>query len=105
MIKTKDEINRIVKEIQKTIDFSGVVLVKKEKDLIYEKAMGYANKSECINNTIQTRFGIASGCKIFTAIGICQLVEKGVISFHTKLKDCLEIKFPNFDEDITIHQL
>ena len=25
--------------------------------------------------------------------------------FHTKLKDCLEIKFPNFDEDITIHQL
>ena len=67
--------------------------------------MGYANQSECINNTIQTRFGIASGCKIFTAIGICQLVEKGFISFHTKLKDCLEIKFPNFDEDITIHQL
>ena len=66
--------------------------------------MGYANQSECINNTIQTRFGIASGCKIFT-IGICQLVEKGFISFHTKLKDCLEIKFPNFDEDITIHQL
>ena len=32
-------------------------------------------------------------------------VEKGFISFHTKLKDCLEIKFPNFDEDITIHQL
>ncbi|ALC52792.1 TPA: serine hydrolase [Bacillus thuringiensis] len=105
MIKTKDEINKIVKEIQKKIDFSGVVLVKKEKDIIYEKAMGYANKSECINNTIQTRFGIASGCKIFTAIGICQLVEKGVISFHTKLKDCLEIKLPNFDEDITIHQL
>ena len=47
--------------------------------------MGYANKSECINNTIQTRFGIASGCKIFTAIGICQLVEKGVI-FSYKIK-------------------
>ncbi|WP_336968884.1 serine hydrolase domain-containing protein, partial [Bacillus cereus] len=105
MIKTKDEIDKIVKEIQKKIDFSGVVLVKKEKDLVYETALGYANKSECINNTIQTRFGIASGCKIFTAIGICQLVEKGVISFHTKLKDCLEIKLPNFDEDITIHQL
>ncbi|MGN7891714.1 serine hydrolase domain-containing protein [Bacillus sp. 22475] len=105
MIKTKDEIDKIVKEIQKKIDFSGVVLVKKEKDLVYKKALGYANQSECINNTIQTRFGIVSGCKIFTAIGICQLVEKGFISFHTKLKDCLEIKFPNFDEDITIHQL
>ncbi len=40
MIKTKDEINKIVKEIQKKIDFSGVVLVKKEKDLIYEKSNG-----------------------------------------------------------------
>ncbi|MGV2527891.1 UNVERIFIED_CONTAM: penicillin-binding protein, partial [Bacillus thuringiensis] len=57
MIKTKDEINKIVKEIQKEIDFSGVVLVKKEKKLVYEKALGYANQSECISNTIQTRFG------------------------------------------------
>lgn len=31
VIKTKDEINKIVKEIQKKIDFSGVVLVKKKK--------------------------------------------------------------------------
>ncbi|MED2150851.1 penicillin-binding protein, partial [Bacillus thuringiensis] len=54
MIKTKDEINKIVKEIQKEIDFSGVVLVKKEKNLVYEKALGYANQSECISNTIQT---------------------------------------------------
>ncbi|PGP50569.1 penicillin-binding protein, partial [Bacillus cereus] len=46
--------DKIVKEIQKKIDFSGVVLVKKEKDLVYEKALGYANQSECINNTIQT---------------------------------------------------
>lgn len=54
MIKTKDEIDKIVKETQKKIDFSGVVLVKKEKDLVYKKALGYANQSECINNTIQT---------------------------------------------------
>lgn len=105
MIKTKDVIDKIVKEMHRKIDFSGVVLVKKEKNLIYEEVFGYANRSECINNTLQTKFGIASGCKIFTAIGICQLVEKGVISFHTKLKDCLDIKFPNFNEDITIHQL
>lgn len=31
VIKTKDEIDKIVKEIQKKIDFSGVVLVKKKK--------------------------------------------------------------------------
>ncbi|KAA0766507.1 serine hydrolase [Bacillus sp. SH5-2] len=105
MIKIKDEMDKIIKDIQKKIDFSGVVLIKKEKDLVYEKALGYANKSECINNTLQTRFGIASGCKIFTAIGICQLVERGMITFHTKLKDCLSIDFPHFNENITVHQL
>lgn len=105
MIKIKNEVDKIIKDIQQKIDFSGVVLIKKENDLVYEKAFGYANKSECINNTLQTRFGIASGCKIFTAIGICQLVEKGIITFHTKLKECLSIEFPNFNENITVHHL
>ncbi|MFD5173491.1 penicillin-binding protein, partial [Bacillus mycoides] len=73
MIKTKDQIEKIVKEIHRNIDFSGVVLIKKDDDIIYENSFGYANRSECINNTLQTRFGIASGCKLFTAISICQL--------------------------------
>ncbi len=72
MIKTKDQIEKIVKEIHQNIDFSGVVsgvvLIKKDDDIIYENSFGYANRSECINNTLQTRFGIASRCKLFTAI-------------------------------------
>ncbi|MED1411100.1 MULTISPECIES: serine hydrolase domain-containing protein [Bacillus] len=105
MINTNDTVAKIVKELYQELEFSGVVLIKRENDIIYESSFGYANQSERINNTLQTRFGIASGCKLFTAIGICQLVEKGVITFHTKLKDCLHIEFPNFDKDITIHQL
>lgn len=78
---------------------------ERKKGIVYEEAFGYANRNECINNTLQTRFGIASGCKIFTATGICKLVENGVITFQTKLKDCLSVNFPNFNEDITIHHL
>lgn len=85
-MKTKDQIDNIVKETYRHIDFSGVILVKEKKGIVYEEAFGYANRNECINNTLQTRFGIASGCKIFTAIGVCQLVENGVITFQTKLK-------------------
>ena len=36
MIKQKDEIDKIVKEIQKKIDFLSS-FSKKEKDLVYEK--------------------------------------------------------------------
>jgi CubicO group peptidase (beta-lactamase class C family) len=52
-----------------------------------------------------TRYGIASGCKLFTAIAICQLVEERKLSFDSKLKECLDLQFPNFDEEITIHHL
>lgn len=86
-------------------NFSGTVLVKNDKKTLVEKSYGYANRSEQIINSLDTRFGIASGCKLFTAIAICQLVEEGLLSFDTKLKDCLNISFPYFDEDITIHHL
>ncbi|MCP3741874.1 serine hydrolase domain-containing protein [Rossellomorea sp. BNER] len=105
MVTNTTELSSVVKEIVDKVDFSGTVILKDEEDVVYQSAFGYANRAEKQPNTVDTRFGIASGCKLFTAIGICQLVEKGVISFQSRLKDCLEMEFPNFDEKITIHHL
>ncbi|MGM9932827.1 serine hydrolase domain-containing protein [Pradoshia sp.] len=85
-------------------NFSGTILVQDGKNTL-KVSRGYANRSEQIMNGSDTRFGIASGCKLFTAIGVCQLVEQGFLSFDTRLRDCLPISFPEFDKDITIHQL
>lgn len=87
------------------IDFSGNVLVKRNNDFIQQYSNGFANRTHSILNNEHTRFGIASGCKIFTAVAICQLVEKGQLSFKSKLSDILDIPFPQFDEGITIHHL
>jgi CubicO group peptidase (beta-lactamase class C family) len=95
-------------DVQEVIDkeqFSGAVLVKREQEVVIEKAAGYANRTEERANNMDTRFGIASGCKIFTAVAVSQLVEKGIISFDSRLRDCLDIEFANWDEDITIRQL
>ncbi|WP_312099508.1 serine hydrolase [Niallia sp.] len=97
-------INRISRAKNRN-NFSGNVLIKIEDNLLVETSFGYANRSEKIENNTNTRFGIASGCKLFTAIAICQLVEKGKLSFETKLEDCLIGTFPHFDKDITIHHL
>lgn len=91
--------------IEKHQNFSGVVFVQEKGNIVFQSGFGYANKSELIKNTIDTRFGIASGCKLFTSIAICQLVEKGIISFDTCLKDCVDIAFPNFDPNITVRHL
>ena len=86
-------------------DFSGTVLVKYDNKILTEFSNGYANRSDQLKNNINSRFGIASGCKLFTSIAICQLVEEGKLTFKTKLEDCLNFSFPYFNKDITVHQL
>jgi CubicO group peptidase (beta-lactamase class C family) len=101
----RDKLNKVLTDISKNIDFSGVVLVQTGEERICEAVQGFANRAEKLANNIDTRFGIASGCKLFTAIGICQLVEQGKLTFNTRLNDCLDINFPYYDEEITIHHL
>ena len=85
--------------------FSGVVLVREKGKTVFAKGYGFANRAESIPNTINTRFGMASGAKTFTAVAICQLVERKLISFDTRLRDCRGISFPEFDPAITVHHL
>ncbi|MBW9235597.1 beta-lactamase family protein, partial [Leptospira santarosai] len=59
----------------------GSVLVKESQKVLIDSSFGYANRAEKINNQSGTRYGIASGCKLFTAIAICQLVEERKLSF------------------------
>ncbi|KON87763.1 penicillin-binding protein [Sporosarcina globispora] len=97
--------NKRLSSVINNVNFSGVVLVKEKEDITLQLAEGYSDRVNKTANNLGTRFGIASGCKIFTAVGICQLVEKGIISFETRLKDVLEDVFPFFDETITVHHL
>ena len=87
------------------LPFSGVVFVHEKGGVVLQKAYGMANRAESIPNSINTRFGMASGCKIFTAVAICQMVEQGKLTFDTRLRDCLDIPFPHFDDSVTVHHL
>ncbi|MGE7981610.1 serine hydrolase domain-containing protein [Solibacillus sp. NPDC093137] len=98
-------LNEKVIAVMNEVNFSGNVLVKRNNVLLQQHSDGFANRTHSILNNEQTRFGIASGCKIFTAVAICQLAEKGQLSFDSKLSDILDIPFPRFDEEITIHHL
>ncbi|MFC4410394.1 serine hydrolase domain-containing protein [Chungangia koreensis] len=100
-LDTHEQINHLIEES----DFSGVVLAANEETSILQKASGFANRADMRPNQVNTRFGIASGCKIFTAIGICKLMEEGRLSFDTTLSSILQYDFPLFDSSITVHQL
>lgn len=85
--------------------FSGVVYLTKGDEVLFERAYGFAIRSESIRNKVNTRFQMASGCKVFTSVAICQLVERGELGFDTLLSECIDVAFPNYAPDITIHHL
>lgn len=97
---------KYLKEKQEELFFSGAYYAKNDNEIL-EGSNGLANRSEKIDNQVKTRFSIASGCKIFTAVAVCMLVEAGKISFQSRLKDCMDtdIELPYFDKDITIYHL
>jgi CubicO group peptidase (beta-lactamase class C family) len=86
-------------------DFSGVVSVRHAATLLYERAAGFADRSNNVANTLATRFGIASGTKFFTALAIGKLIAAGRLDFATRLKDCVALDFPHYAPEITIRHL
>jgi CubicO group peptidase (beta-lactamase class C family) len=59
--------------------FSGVVLVRKGGQTIFEKAYGMADRDAGVPNRLDTRFNLGSINKEFTKIAIAELAEQGKI--------------------------
>jgi CubicO group peptidase (beta-lactamase class C family) len=98
----------LIAELDSSIEthgFSGVVSIRQRGHVLYERATGLADRSNHIQNTVGTRFGIASGTKFFTALAIGKLIAAQKLTFTTKLKDCLALNFPHYSPDITIQHL
>lgn len=101
----KDKIIKIITTFDDPEPFSGVIYYEKDSMTQFFEAFGLANRPYLIPNRLNTRFQIASGSKIFTAVAISQLVEAGKLAFDTRLSDCLDLDFPNFSDKITVHHL
>lgn len=95
-----------LEELHSQDKFSGAVLIAKDSIPIFTKAYGYANRSFNVPNRIDTKFNLGSMNKMFTAVAILQLVEKGTLTLDGKIIDYVP-NYPNKDvaSRVTIHQL
>lgn len=86
--------------------FSGAVLVAKDGRPLFRKAYGSANKDKSIANTVDTKFDLGSMNKMFTAVAIAQLAERGKLSFTDTIGKLLP-DYPNkaIADKVTVHQL
>src|SRR6266550_1188169 len=83
--------------------FSGVILVAKGDEAIYQKAFGLADRTFNIPNTLDTKFHIASLSKPVTAAAVLLLAERGKLSLDDRVSKFVP-DFPNGDR-ITIEEL
>ena len=88
--------------INSNMHFSGSVMITEKGKVIYQNSKGYANIDKKILNGPTTNFSLASLSKVFTAIAVMQLKEKGKIN----LDDLLIKYLPGFPfSEITIRQI
>ena len=88
------ELEAFVKKLAAEDVFSGSVLLAKDGQVLYKGAFGAANKDFGVPNKIDTKFNLGSMNKMFTAVAIAQLVEKGKISYDDPLAKFIP-DFPN----------
>ena len=86
-------------------DFNGVINVRKDDEIMIQKAYGYADIINKIPNEIDTKFATASAGKVFVAVGILQLIENGKLSFDDKIGNILDFDLKSINKNITIEQL
>jgi len=84
--------------------FSGVLEVA-SPNCSFRGSWGYRDRANRLENETDTRFGIASGTKGFTALAVASLVEEGKFGMETKAVSLLGDRFPELHPSITIEQL
>ncbi len=86
--------------------FAGTIIVERHGKIIYQCATGVADRGAKLPVTMATRFRIGSANKMFTAVGVLQLVDKGKIVLDAPVGTYLKT-YPNaeFARTVTIRQL
>ena len=85
--------------------FVGTVLVAKKGEIIFQKGFGNADLEWSIPNQSDTKFGIASLTKPFTALRLLQLADSGVIDLNDKISKYVPQFKGKAGENITIKEL
>ncbi|USG64055.1 serine hydrolase [Brevibacillus ruminantium] len=80
----------------------------REGELIYHKGLGFRDREEQLEITLDTVFGIGSVTKSFTCVAIMKLQEAGKLRVHDPVIQYLpEFRMPlnQYTDQVTIHHL
>ncbi|MBW3657084.1 MAG: beta-lactamase family protein [Actinobacteria bacterium] len=100
-----DDLQRDIERVARDSGFSGVVRVDVADEVVVARAHGLARRDLEVPNTVDTRFGIASGTKGVTALTVMSLVEAGILALDTPARALLGDDLPLVPDDVTVGHL
>lgn len=87
------------------LDFRGCVLIQEGNEMVFQKSFGYADLPNKVPNENDTKFATASAGKVFVAVGILQLIERGLLKFNDEIGNIFNFDLKAIDGTITIEEL
>ncbi len=99
------QIASLFEEYAKEHYFSGAGRVAKGDAILFSRAYGYAHRGFLIPNTVDMMFDSASVTKLFTAVAILQLIDRGLLKRSDKITEIVDLKGTQIPTDVTISQL
>ena len=96
-----------LQEWSRTRDWSGAVLLTQHGETLLESCAGEADRAAHVPVGPQTRFGLASVTKMFTAVAVADQVAAGRLAFDARVVDLLpaERRPTTLLPDVTLHHL
>jgi CubicO group peptidase (beta-lactamase class C family) len=100
-----DELTAYVERLVEADVFSGALLLARHGEPFCARAWGLASLRYGVPNRIDTKFNLGSMNKMFTAVSIAQLVERGTLAFESTVAEL----FPDYPgpgaDQISVHHL
>jgi CubicO group peptidase (beta-lactamase class C family) len=88
-MKIARELSAFMTRLSSANVFSGAVLLAKDGKVVFKGVYGQADRNSGVANRIDTKFNLGSMNKMFTAVAIAQLVERGQLSYDDPLSKFL----------------
>lgn len=98
------KLNAKIDTYTKTEGFSGVIYIRQSDQLLYERAIGYANEEKKLPFRDDSIFTLYSISKFLCALGIMKLVDRGLVALDAHPGEYLP-EAEGFDKRMTIYHL
>lgn len=99
------QLDNLLQEMVDDDKFSGVALVHKNGEVVFEKAYGSACKTFNVPNTIDTKFNIGSLNKLITKTAILHLIQRGLLDLDDKVGKHIPVFRKDIAEKVKVRHL